>query len=114
MRLKSCYREALGGLLSGLRDPLYHAALRVPGFGVGAAEIMSSVQIEMISGLPYGTLRDAILTHPTLVEALIPLFSSAASTQNLAEATRTAFVVIDCAHDYKMGFSLQARAPSSC
>jgi hypothetical protein len=37
---------------------------------------MSAVQIAMIAGLPYTALRDAILTHPTLVEGLIPLFSS--------------------------------------
>jgi len=48
-------------------------------FGVGAAEIMSAVQVAMIARLPYTTLRDAILTHPTLVEGLIPLFSSAPS-----------------------------------
>lgn len=47
------------------------------GLGVGAAEIMSSVQIAMSAGLPYTALRDTILTHPTLVEGLIPLFSSA-------------------------------------
>jgi pyruvate/2-oxoglutarate dehydrogenase complex dihydrolipoamide dehydrogenase (E3) component len=45
-------------------------------FGVGAAEIMTSVQIAMGAGLPYTALRDTILTHPTLVEGLIPLFSS--------------------------------------
>jgi pyruvate/2-oxoglutarate dehydrogenase complex dihydrolipoamide dehydrogenase (E3) component len=48
-------------------------------FGVGAAEIMSSVQIAMSASVPYTTLRDTVLTHPTLVEALIPLFSSSAS-----------------------------------
>ncbi len=48
-------------------------------FGVDAAEIMTSVQIAMGAGLPYTALRDAILTHPTLVEGLIPLFSSSAS-----------------------------------
>jgi hypothetical protein len=32
-------------------------------------------------------LRDAILTHPTLVEGLIPLFSSMASAHNVADAT---------------------------
>ena len=37
-------------------------------FGVGAAEMMSAVQIAMIAGLPYTALRDAVLTHPTLVE----------------------------------------------
>jgi pyruvate/2-oxoglutarate dehydrogenase complex dihydrolipoamide dehydrogenase (E3) component len=51
-------------------------------FGVGAGEILSSVQIAMIAGLPYTALRDAVLTHPTLVEGLIPLFSSAPSMQN--------------------------------
>ena len=58
-------------------------------FGVEAGEIMATVQVAMIAGLPYTALRDAVLTHPTLVEGLIPLFSSVASTHNGAEATRT-------------------------
>ena len=45
-------------------------------FGVDGGEIMASVQIAIIAGLPYTALRDAILTHPTLVEGLIPLFSA--------------------------------------
>jgi pyruvate/2-oxoglutarate dehydrogenase complex dihydrolipoamide dehydrogenase (E3) component len=49
------------------------------GFGVDAGEVLSSVQIAMIGGLPYTALRNAILTHPTLVEGLIPLFTSAPS-----------------------------------
>jgi pyruvate/2-oxoglutarate dehydrogenase complex dihydrolipoamide dehydrogenase (E3) component len=61
-------------------------------FGVGAAEMMSAVQIAMIAGLPYTALRDAVLTHPTLVEGLIPLFSSVASAHNGADATRTTSV----------------------
>jgi pyruvate/2-oxoglutarate dehydrogenase complex dihydrolipoamide dehydrogenase (E3) component len=51
-------------------------------FGVGAGEVMLAVQIAMIAGLPYTALRDAIWTHPTLVEGLIPLFSSVPSTRN--------------------------------
>jgi len=43
----------------------------------------------MMAGLPYTALRDAILTHPTLAEGLIPLFSSVASAHRLADATRT-------------------------
>ena len=46
-------------------------------FGVDGGEIMSMVQIAMIGGLPYTALRDAVLTHPTLAEGLIVLFSSA-------------------------------------
>ena len=49
------------------------------GFGVDAGEVLASVQIAMMGGLPYTALRDAILTHPTLVEGLIPLFLSAPS-----------------------------------
>jgi pyruvate/2-oxoglutarate dehydrogenase complex dihydrolipoamide dehydrogenase (E3) component len=53
---------------------------RILGFtvlGVDGGEIMSAVQIAMIAGLPYTALRDAILTHPTLMEGLMVLFSSA-------------------------------------
>ena len=58
-------------------------------FGVGAGEILAAVQIAMIARLPYTALRDAILTHPTLAEGLISLFSSAASAHNnAAEAKR--------------------------
>jgi len=52
---------------------------RILGFtvlGVGGGEIMSAVQIAMIGDLPYTTVRDAILSHPTLMEGLIVLFSS--------------------------------------
>jgi pyruvate/2-oxoglutarate dehydrogenase complex dihydrolipoamide dehydrogenase (E3) component len=45
-------------------------------FGVGAGDIIAAVQVAMIGGLPYTVLRDAILTHPTLPEALGPLFSN--------------------------------------
>jgi pyruvate/2-oxoglutarate dehydrogenase complex dihydrolipoamide dehydrogenase (E3) component len=55
-------------------------------FGVGAGEIMSAVQVAMIAGLPYTALRDAVLTHPTLTEGLIELFSSVASAQGAADA----------------------------
>ena len=50
--------------------------LGVTVFGVDGGEIMSAVQIAMIGALPYTALRDAILTHPTLMEGLVVLFSS--------------------------------------
>ena len=46
-------------------------------FGVDAGEIMSAVQLAMLGGLPYTAVRDAIMTHPTLMEGLVVLFSSA-------------------------------------
>jgi pyruvate/2-oxoglutarate dehydrogenase complex dihydrolipoamide dehydrogenase (E3) component len=64
---------------------------RILGFAAvaaGAGEVMSAVQIAMIAELPYIALRDAVLTHPTLVEGLMPLFSSAASTHKAVETGR--------------------------
>jgi pyruvate/2-oxoglutarate dehydrogenase complex dihydrolipoamide dehydrogenase (E3) component len=58
-------------------------------FAVGAGEIMAAVQVAMIAGLPYTALRDAVLTHPTLTEGLISLFSSAPSAHNVNDATVT-------------------------
>lgn len=48
-------------------------------FGVGAGEIMGCVQIAMIGRVPYTSLREAILAHPTIPEGLNALFSSAPS-----------------------------------
>jgi pyruvate/2-oxoglutarate dehydrogenase complex dihydrolipoamide dehydrogenase (E3) component len=52
-------------------------------FGVGAGEVMGCVQIAIIAGLPYMTLRDAVLAHPTLTEGLHSVFSSAPSTPSV-------------------------------
>jgi hypothetical protein len=48
---------------------------------------MAAVQMVMIAGLPYTVLRDAVLTHPTLVEGLIALFSSVPSAHHVVDAT---------------------------
>ncbi len=51
---------------------------RIVGFtmvGPEAGEVMAVVQTAMLAGLPYTALRDAIFTHPTMVEGLGPLFS---------------------------------------
>jgi hypothetical protein len=50
---------------------------------------MSAVQIAMIAGQPYTAIRDAVLTHPTLVEGLIQLFSSVPSIHDAVDATST-------------------------
>ena len=54
-------------------------------FGVGAGEIMACVQIAMLGGMPYTTLREAILAHPTIPEGLIALFSFGGSGQRTGE-----------------------------
>ena len=63
----------------GFMKALVGADDRILGFtvfGVDGGEIMSAIQIAMIGNLPYTAVRDAILTHPTLMEGLIVLFSS--------------------------------------
>jgi pyruvate/2-oxoglutarate dehydrogenase complex dihydrolipoamide dehydrogenase (E3) component len=74
------------GFLKALVEADGDRILGFAGVGVGAAEVMTSVQIAMSAGLPYTALRDTILTHPTLVEGLIPLFSSTASVPRLTGA----------------------------
>jgi pyruvate/2-oxoglutarate dehydrogenase complex dihydrolipoamide dehydrogenase (E3) component len=52
---------------------------RILGFtalGIGAGELLAPVQLAMSAGLPYTALRDLIVTHPTLTEGLVHLFSS--------------------------------------
>jgi pyruvate/2-oxoglutarate dehydrogenase complex dihydrolipoamide dehydrogenase (E3) component len=43
-------------------------------FAPEAGEIVSTVQLAIAARLPYTTLRDAILTHPTMAEGLAALF----------------------------------------
>ena len=65
-----------GGFIKALIDIESDRILGFTAFGADAGEIMSSVQIAMIAGLPYTALHNAILTHPTIAEGLIALFSS--------------------------------------
>jgi pyruvate/2-oxoglutarate dehydrogenase complex dihydrolipoamide dehydrogenase (E3) component len=44
-------------------------------FGADAGEVIAAVQTAMLGGLPYTTLRDAILAHPTMAEGLNSLFT---------------------------------------
>src|SRR5271154_3396882 len=67
------------GFLKALVEADGDRILGFTAFGVGAGEIMSAVQLVMAAGLPYTALRDAVLAHPTLVEGLIPLLSTAPS-----------------------------------
>jgi pyruvate/2-oxoglutarate dehydrogenase complex dihydrolipoamide dehydrogenase (E3) component len=73
------------GFVKALVETNSDRILGFAAFGVGAGEILAAVQTAMIAGLRYTALRDAVLTHPTLVEGLIPLFSSAASAHKVAE-----------------------------
>lgn len=55
---------------------------RILGFamiGADAGEVMAVVQTAMLAGMPFTGLRDAVLTHPTMVEGLGTLFSKVPS-----------------------------------
>jgi pyruvate/2-oxoglutarate dehydrogenase complex dihydrolipoamide dehydrogenase (E3) component len=68
------------GETGGFLKALIGADDSILGFtalGVGAGELLAPVQLAMSASLPYTALRDLILTHPTLTEGLVYLFSSA-------------------------------------
>jgi hypothetical protein len=59
-------------LLKALVEADRDRIVGLTSFGVSAGEILPSVQIAMTAGLPYTAVGHAILTHPRLVEGLIP------------------------------------------
>ena len=64
------------GFLKALIDTESDRILGFTAIGVAAGELIAVVQVTMLGGLPYTVLRDAIFTHPTMPEGLIPLFSA--------------------------------------
>ena len=44
--------------------------------GASAGELLPAVQLAMQAGLPYTSIRDLIITHPTICEGLVYLFSA--------------------------------------
>jgi pyruvate/2-oxoglutarate dehydrogenase complex dihydrolipoamide dehydrogenase (E3) component len=75
------------GFMKALVDAGSDRILGFTAFGAGAVEVMAPVQVAIIAGLPYTALRDAVLTHPTLTEGLIALFSSPPSEHNAPRPT---------------------------
>jgi pyruvate/2-oxoglutarate dehydrogenase complex dihydrolipoamide dehydrogenase (E3) component len=64
------------GFMKALVDPASGAILGCTILGIEGGELMSMIQIAMISKLPYTALRDAIYAHPTLAESLNNLFAT--------------------------------------
>jgi len=65
------------GFIKALIDTGSDRILGFSIFGVEAGEVLGTVQVAMLAGLPYTALRDAIFTHPTMVEGgLITLFNN--------------------------------------
>jgi pyruvate/2-oxoglutarate dehydrogenase complex dihydrolipoamide dehydrogenase (E3) component len=70
------------GFLKALVEINSDRILGFTAFAVEGGEIMSSVQVAMLAGLPYTAFRDAVLTHPTLAEGLGALFGSEPTARN--------------------------------
>lgn len=63
------------GFMKALVDSTSDRILGFSAFSPEAGEVMASVQVAMIAGLPFTALRDAIFTHPTMAEGLIALLN---------------------------------------
>jgi len=44
---------------------------------------MSNIQVAMLAQQPYTLLRDAVFTHPTMTEGLVPLFARVPKQQDV-------------------------------
>ena len=64
------------GFMKTLIDANSDRILGFTGFGPEQGELMGTVQLAMLGGLPYTALRDAMFAHPTMTESLKPLFGS--------------------------------------
>lgn len=67
------------GFMKALIDVKSDRILGFTALGPHAGEVMAVVQVAMGAELPYTTLRDSILTHPTMAEGLVWLFSAVGS-----------------------------------
>lgn len=62
------------GFMKTLIDAHTDRILGFTAFGPEAGELMGTVQLSMLAGLPYTVLRDAMFAHPTMTEGLKALF----------------------------------------
>jgi probable pyridine nucleotide-disulfide oxidoreductase len=62
------------GMLKAVVDTKTNLILGCAILSVEAGEILGTVQMAMIAGLPFTALRDAVLSHPTFVEGFNSLF----------------------------------------
>ncbi|HWW22615.1 MAG TPA: FAD-dependent oxidoreductase [Edaphobacter sp.] len=63
------------GFLKALISP-DDSILGFTAFGTGTGELLPAVQLAMANNLPHTAIRDLIISHPTLAEGLVSLFSA--------------------------------------
>jgi pyruvate/2-oxoglutarate dehydrogenase complex dihydrolipoamide dehydrogenase (E3) component len=64
------------GFIKALVDERRDDILGFTMFGAEAGEVMAVVQMAMLARVPFTTVREAILTHPTMAEGLGTLFAN--------------------------------------
>ena len=64
------------GLIKAVVDAATDRILGCTVLSVEAGEMLGAVQMAMIAELPFAALRDAVLSHPTLVEGFNNLFAN--------------------------------------
>jgi pyruvate/2-oxoglutarate dehydrogenase complex dihydrolipoamide dehydrogenase (E3) component len=64
------------GMMKAVVDAATGQILGAAVLGIEGGELMSMLEIAMMGGVTYTTLRDAVFAHPTLAESLNNLFSS--------------------------------------
>ncbi len=64
------------GFMKALIDAKSDRILGFTAFGPESGEVMAVVALAIRAALPYTLLRDSILTHPTMAEGLVALFSN--------------------------------------
>ena len=69
------------GFMKTLIDTQSDRILGFTGFGPEAGELMGTVQLAMLAGLPYTMLRDTMFAHPTMTEGLKALFMAVQQRQ---------------------------------
>jgi pyruvate/2-oxoglutarate dehydrogenase complex dihydrolipoamide dehydrogenase (E3) component len=79
------------GLMKTLIDTDSDRILGFTAFGTEAGELMGTVQLAMLAGLPYTIMRDTMFAHPTMTEGLKALFMAVPQRQeNQAEQLQRA------------------------
>jgi pyruvate/2-oxoglutarate dehydrogenase complex dihydrolipoamide dehydrogenase (E3) component len=62
------------GFMKAVVDAKTGQILGAAVLGVEGGEIVAMLQVAMMGGVPYATLKEAIFAHPTLAESLNNLF----------------------------------------
>ena len=74
--LRTRTTDETDGFLKALISVDNDSILGFTGVGANAGEMLAPAQLAMSAGLPYTSLRDLVITHPTFTEGLVYLFSA--------------------------------------